>query len=43
MAKLSQIGELVGLIISLPFKISNGQRRRTYKQIKKQLTVLSLF
>lgn len=37
MKKISQLLELIGLIISLPFKISNGQKKRAYREIKKQL------
>lgn len=42
MRKLQQIGQLLLLLVQLPFKISNGQKKHTYKKIKQLMISANL-
>ncbi len=42
MRKLLQILELLRLLILLPIKISNGQKKRAYQRIKRQMMSVNL-
>ncbi len=42
MKKALQFFELLRLLIVLPFKISNGHKKRAYQKVKRQMMLVNL-